>query len=81
MKKLGKFLFWMAGFLYTIEGYKRVKRSNRMKELKKECYEYFGDLDTSIVRHIWNFVNIVAFLIAWPLWIVQVILDLTLNKD
>lgn len=83
MKKIGKFLFWLTGFLYTMDGFKRARKNKRLEEAKKKLYDTFSDMGASdtLCRGIWRFVLLIAFLLIWPLWLIQVILDMTVNKD
>jgi hypothetical protein len=83
MKKLGKFIFWMAGFLYTMKCFKRVRNGKRLATIKREAYDALSDIGLSDAwfKNIWGFILVASFLLAWPLWLIQVILDLTLNED
>ncbi len=83
MKKIGKFLFWMTGFLYTMDCFKRARKDKRFAELKKRTYDALSDIGAPDVlcRSIWRFILTTAFLLVWPFWVIQVILDMTVNKD
>ena len=83
MKKIGKFLFWLTGFLYTMDCFKRARKDKRYAEYKKKVYDALSDVGASdnLCRGIWRFVLTMAFFVTWPLWQIQVILDMTVNKD
>lgn len=83
MKNLWKKLYFTAGLLYTLDSAKEYRKTQGYKNLRKETFNKWIEYDLYGKNHfdyIWRLIMSLAFLASWPLWIVQVILDLTINK-
>ena len=73
----------IVGFVYTIYSYERCKKTDSFKEIKLTFRNRLVEddlLDPAMFEIIWKLINGLTFIIIWPLWVVQVLLDLTVNK-
>jgi hypothetical protein len=83
MKNLWKKLYFTAGLLYTLDSAKRYEKTQGYRNLRKETYDRWVNYDLpgkNSFNYIWGLIEVLSFLASWPLWIVQVILDMTINK-
>lgn len=82
MKNLWKKLYFTAGLLVTISSIRDWLKTPNAKQMEtefKDSIREIGLLKESSVRTLWGFTVVLATLISWPLWVIQVIIDYT-NK-